>query len=67
MELELFGFDIGSLDWRHYWMKIQVPGLETWSIPVLRGEKVSDDPPLPGWEEPTTARRAEVVGITVQA
>lgn len=66
-ELELFGFDIASLDWRHYWMKIQVPGLETWSIPVLRGEKVSDDPPLPGWEEPTTARRAEVVGITVQA
>lgn len=42
----LFGFDIGTLDWRHYWMEVQVPGLEQWSIPILRGEKVPEDPPL---------------------
>ncbi len=42
----LFGFDIATLDWRHYWMEVQVPGLEQWSIPILRGEKVPEDPPL---------------------
>ncbi len=43
----LFGFDIEDLCWRNYWLKVQVPGLETWSTPLLRGEKVHDDPPLP--------------------
>jgi long-chain acyl-CoA synthetase len=47
----LFGFDIDTLDWRDYWMNVQVPGLETWSIPILRGEKVPDDPPLPAAAE----------------
>lgn len=61
-----FGFDIATLDWRHYWMEIQIPGLELWSIPVLRGEKVYDDPPLPKVHEPV-AHEVEVVGITVQA
>jgi thioester reductase-like protein len=63
---EKFGFDISSLDWRHYWMEVQIPGLETWSIPVLRGEKVYDDPPLPKAHEPV-AHEMQVVGITVQA
>lgn len=43
---ELFGFDVATLDWRHYWMEVQVPGLEQWSLPILRGEKVPEDPPL---------------------
>ncbi len=27
-------------------MNIQVPGLDKWSLPLLRNEKVPDDPPL---------------------
>lgn len=61
-----FGFDIADLCWRDYWMNVQIPGLELWSIPVLRGEKVYDDPPLPKVHE-VVAHEMEVVGITVQA
>ncbi len=50
-----FGFDILDLDWRHYWMNVQVPGLEKWCIPLLRGEKVYDDPPLPPAPQPPAA------------
>ena len=46
-EAEVFAFDIAAVDWRHYWMEVEVPGLETWSIPILRGEKVPDDEPMP--------------------
>ena len=28
-ELPLFGFDVDDLDWRHYYINVQVPGLET--------------------------------------
>ncbi len=41
-----FGFDIETLDWRHYWLEVHVPGLETWSLPLLRNERVPEDPPL---------------------
>lgn len=42
-----FGFNIEALCWRTYWLKVQIPGLEKWSIPLLRGDKVLEDPPLP--------------------
>lgn len=42
-----FGFNIKELCWRTYWLKVQIPGLEKWSIPLLRNEKVPEDPPLP--------------------
>lgn len=64
---EEFGFDVHTIDWRHYWMEVQVPGLETWSIPVLRGDKVQDDPPLPKDDSVPVAHETSVVGITVQA
>lgn len=40
-----FGFDTPSIDWRDYWMNVQIPGLDAWSLPALRGERVPDDPP----------------------
>ncbi len=43
----LFGFDVETIDWRYYWSKVQVPGLEKWSIPLLKGETVPDDEALP--------------------
>ena len=45
-ERELFGFDIATLDWREYWLDVHVPGLEKWSLPLLRNERVPDDPPM---------------------
>ncbi|MEZ4286716.1 MAG: SDR family oxidoreductase [Polyangiales bacterium] len=43
---ELWRFDIDTLDWRDYWLNVEVPGLETWCIPKLRGERVPEDPPF---------------------
>ncbi len=46
-ERSLFGWNIQSLDWRAYWLDVHVPGLERWSLPLLRNERVPDDPPFP--------------------
>jgi len=40
-----FGWAVPSIDWRDYWVDIEYPGLQTWSIPVLRGEAIPRDPP----------------------
>ncbi|MBX3250293.1 MAG: SDR family oxidoreductase [Myxococcales bacterium] len=45
-ERALFGFDVPEICWRRYWVEVQVPGLDTWCLPVLRGEKVHEDPPM---------------------
>ncbi|MAQ16778.1 MAG: hypothetical protein CMN30_18545 [Sandaracinus sp.] len=63
---ELFGFDVADISWRDYWVKVQVPGLDKWALPLLRNEKVPDDPPLEGEpvtfqaEEPSAPLRAAV-------
>lgn len=38
-----FGWDLESLDWRHYWMDVEIPGLDEWSLPLIRGHEVSHD------------------------
>src|SRR5690606_27200884 len=58
-ERELFGFDIMSLDWRHYWLEVQVPGLAKWCLPLLRGERIPEDPP-----PASTPRHAPVLAPT---
>jgi long-chain acyl-CoA synthetase len=45
-ERALFGFDVDTLDWRHYWLEVQIPGLDRWSLPLLRGEQPPEDPPF---------------------
>ncbi|MCA9581288.1 MAG: SDR family oxidoreductase [Myxococcales bacterium] len=47
-EKVLFGFDLATLDWRHYWLEVQVPGLEKWSLPLLRREAIEEDSE-PAW------------------
>ncbi|NCQ59843.1 MAG: NAD-dependent epimerase/dehydratase family protein [Myxococcales bacterium] len=42
-----FGFDVDDIDWRSYWLDVQVPGLEMWCIPILKGDSVPEDEPLP--------------------
>lgn len=39
-ERACFAYDVDQIDWREYWTQVQVPGLERWSLPQLRGEKV---------------------------
>jgi len=43
-EREAFGFDAVTIDWRDYWMNVQIPGLDQWSLPALRGERAPEDP-----------------------
>lgn len=40
-----FRVDLEAIDWRAYWIDVEVPGLQRWSFPLLRGERVPDDPP----------------------
>ncbi|MBK6813664.1 MAG: SDR family oxidoreductase [Sandaracinaceae bacterium] len=58
-ELPLFGFDVDELDWRRYYIDVQVPGLETWCIPLLRGEKIPCDPPLAARAESARTQTGE--------
>lgn len=45
-ERQRFAFDAESIDWRDYWYNVQYPGLYQWSIPVLEGQRVAEDPAL---------------------
>ncbi len=38
-------FDLSDLDWRHYWVDVEYPGLRRWCIPVMLGDKVAWDAP----------------------
>jgi long-chain acyl-CoA synthetase len=46
-EKALFGWNVADLEWRHYWMEVHVPGLEEWCLPLLRNERIEEDPPFP--------------------
>ncbi|MCB9667030.1 MAG: SDR family oxidoreductase [Myxococcales bacterium] len=43
-EEALFGFDMAMLDWRDYWIHVEVPGLMKWCAPLLEGKSVPEDP-----------------------
>ncbi|NCG19639.1 MAG: NAD-dependent epimerase/dehydratase family protein [Rhodobacterales bacterium] len=46
-----FEWNVAYIDWRHYWVNVEFPGLQKWSIPVIRGEKIpSDSPSSPRFE-----------------
>lgn len=60
-ERELFGFDVHEIDWRRYWLEVQMPGLDLWSLPLLRGERAPEDPAIgiaPAIAEVRPAREA---------
>jgi long-chain acyl-CoA synthetase len=44
-ERATFGWDVRDLDWRSYWLDVQVPGLATWCLPLMNGKTVPDDAP----------------------
>ena len=41
-----FAWDVPSIDWRHYWVDVEFPGLQQWSIPAIRGESIPQDAPM---------------------
>lgn len=47
LERSSFGFDAHTIDWRSYWIDVQMPGLDKWSLPLLRGERAPEDPACP--------------------
>lgn len=59
-ERALFGFDIADLDWRHYWLDVEVPGLQRWCIPLLEGERIPDDPAISVLPADDASRTAQV-------
>jgi len=63
-----FGWDIDTLDWRDYWLDVHVPGLEKWSLPLLRNERVPEDPPmLSATAAPPRMPRAELLSAEAGA
>jgi nucleoside-diphosphate-sugar epimerase len=40
-----WAYEVSSIDWRHYWVDVEYPGLRTWCMPILEGDKVPLDPP----------------------
>lgn len=40
-----FAWRVPTIDWRWYWVDVEYPGLCTWSIPIIRGETIPEDPP----------------------
>jgi long-chain acyl-CoA synthetase len=36
-----FPYDPQTLDWRHYWTQVHIPGLERWAFPTLRMQQGS--------------------------
>lgn len=63
-ERERFGWDLEGFDWRHYWMDVEIPGLDKWSLPLLRGKEIPEDEGFDLGGEPPLAGRA---GITEMA
>lgn len=45
---DTFAYAPEQIDWRRYWFEVQMPGLQKWSFPVLRGEDPpAFEPPVP--------------------
>lgn len=53
-----FGWDLEGLDWRRYWMDVEIPGLDTWSLPLLRGKDAPEDEGFDLGGDPPLAARA---------
>ncbi|MGE0786039.1 MAG: SDR family oxidoreductase [Sandaracinaceae bacterium] len=58
-ERKTFGWDLETMSWRTYWMDIEIPGLDKWSLPLLRGKDVPEDDPVDlGGDPPQLTARA---------
>ncbi len=53
-----FGWDLAGFDWRRYWMDVEIPGLDKWSLPLLRGKDAPEDEGFDLGGDPPLAGRA---------
>lgn len=53
-----FGWDLAGFDWRRYWMDVEIPGLDRWSLPLLRGKDAPEDEGFDLGGDPPLAARA---------
>lgn len=50
------GWDLETLCWRTYWMDVEIPGLDAWSLPLLYGKEAPEDEPVDlGGDPPSVA------------
>lgn len=56
-EREHYDYDVTRVEWRSYWLEVQVPGLQKWSIPELEGKPLPEEVPLPPRERATHVAR----------
>ncbi|MBX3273154.1 MAG: SDR family oxidoreductase [Sandaracinaceae bacterium] len=55
-ERAALGWDLETLCWRTYWMDVEIPGLDKWSLPLLRGKDAPEDEPVDlGGDPPSVA------------
>lgn len=55
-----FGWDLEGFDWRRYWMDVEIPGLDKWSLPLLRGKDAPEDEGFDLGGDPPLAARASL-------
>lgn len=56
------GWDLEGFDWRTYWMNVEIPGLDRWSLPLLRGKDAPEDEGFDLGGDPPLCSRAFVAG-----
>jgi hypothetical protein len=39
-EVETFGYDVASIDWKDYWIHLHIPAMRRWCYPLLEGKAV---------------------------
>lgn len=62
-----FGWDLETLDWRDYWMNVEIPGLDTWSLPLLRGKDVPEDEGFDLGGDPREVTARALPSVTLSA
>lgn len=45
-DVDAYGWDIDTLQWRTYWVDTVYPGISKWTIPELHGKDAPQDPPM---------------------
>lgn len=63
-ERAALGWDLETLCWRTYWMDVEIPGLDKWSLPLLRGKDAPEDDPVDLGGDPPSVPAAALPAST---
>ena len=61
-----FRFEPESIDWRHYWMNVHIPGLRRWSYPAIEGKRVETYTPEVAFKMPEV-KHSVTPAVTTEA